>query len=357
MTKALLVPIAWTSGQAGAALTLASTGWLVSGLSPSPLVNALVAALRALPTLLPLPRRAAEGVVLQIGAAMLLLLVSLKVTGNAVAWPLLAVLLFSLGGRIGSLPLQQSLVERARLPMQQLRLGTSLGQVLGTLLTAVLFPLGKAALQYAHAVLLLHPLLPLVSRPAPPGTSPAAPTPDARATEAAIPFSAGGIAQGMLFGSLFALLALWVRKEGAGNCFDFGMVLTAYGLGRTLAATALRPRLPAGLPYGLIAVLLAATQIPGLPGWGAVALFLPMGLVAATSDEQRVAALDPRGDGPLGWLILERSGALGSLVGSLGIGLISQRVGLSGALSLELVAFGLAALLLRDRPLGRSAAG
>jgi hypothetical protein len=51
-----------------------------------------------------------------------------------------------------------------------------------------------------------------------------------------------------------------------------------------------------------------------------------------------------------GWLILERSGALGSLVGSLGIGLLSQRIGLSGALPLELVAFGLAALLLRGRP-------
>ena len=354
MTTAFLAPIAWTSGQAGAALTMASTGWLVSGLSPSPLVNALVAALRALPTLLPLPRRAAEGFVLQIGATLLLLLVSLKVTGSSVAWPLLAVLLFSLGGRIGSLPLQQSLVERSRLPMGQLRLGSSLGQVLGTLLTGVLFPIGTAALPYANARVLLLPLLPRVSRASSPRRPPADPSAESRPEEASIPFNAAGIAQGALFGSLFGLLALWVRKVGAGNCFDFGMVLTAYGLGRTLAATALRPCLPAGLPYGLIALLLAATQIPGLPGWGAVALFLPMGLVAAISDEQRVAALGPRGDGPQGWLILERSGALGSLVGSLGIGLLSQRIGLSGALPLELVAFGLAALLLRGRPLRRS---
>jgi hypothetical protein len=299
---------------------------------------------------------------MQMAAGVLLLLVSLKVTGRSVVWPLLAVLLFSLGGRIGSLPLQQSLVERSRLPLRQLRLGSSLGQVLGTLLTGVLFPIGKAALQYAHALVLLLPLLPLVSWASSPASPAVQPCPEPGSPglgdeQVAIPFHAAGIAQGALFGSLFGLLALWVRKVGAGNCFDFGMVLTAYGLGRALAATALRPRLPGGLPYGLIALLLVATQLPGLAGWGAVALFLPMGLVAAISDEQRVAALEPRGDGPLGWLILERSGALGSLVGSLGIGLLSQRIGLSGALPLEVVAFGLAALLLRDRAPRRSAAG
>jgi hypothetical protein len=157
----------------------------------------------------------------------------------------------------------------------------------------------------------------------------------------------------LLFGSLFGLLALWVRMVGAGNCFDFGMVLTAYGLGRTLATTGLQLRLARGVPYGLIAALLAATQIPGLPGWGAVLLFLPMGLVAAVSDNQRVAALASRGDEILRWQILERSGSLGAVLGSLGIGLLSQVIGLTWALPLEVVAFVLAALLLRVGPPGQ----
>jgi hypothetical protein len=357
MNRRLLVPIAWTSGQAGATLTLASTGWLVSGLNASPLINTLVMALLALPTLLPVPRRAAAGFWLQMLAAMLLLLVSLRITGRSVAWPLLAVLLFSLGGRIGSPPLQQSLLQRSQLPLQQLRLGSSLGQVLGNLLTGVLFPIGRATLQYTHALVLMLPLLPLVTKASSPHDPSVAPIQDPGTAADAIPFRAGAILQGLLFGSLFGLLALWVRQVGAGNCFDFGMVLTAYGLGRTLAATALRPHLPAGLPYGLIAALLAATQIPGLPGWGAVALFLPMGLIAAISDEQRVAILEQGSAGPQGWLILERSGALGSLLGSLGFGLISQGIGLSGILPLEVIAFGLVALLLRGRAPVRGVTG
>lgn len=345
--RAALAPFAWGSAQAGSALTLASTGWLVSGLSPSPLINGLLPALGALPALLPLPLRAGLGFALQLLAALLLLLVSLKITGASVIWPLLAVLLFSLGGRMSSLPLQQNLLGSARVPMHQLRLGSSLGQLLGNLLTGVLFPIGKAVLQYANALVLLLPLVPVVVRSRS-ATAEAAPAPTAAAVRT--PFAGSGIVQGLLFGSLFGLLALWVRKVGAGNCFDFGMVLTAYGLGRTLAVTRLQPRLATGVPYALIAALLAATQIPGLPGWGAVLLFLPMGLVAASSDEQRVAALADRGDEALRWQILERSGSLGALLGSLGIGLLTQVIGLTWALPLEVIAFVLAALLLRGRP-------
>lgn len=352
--RSLLAPLAWASTQAGGALALASTGWLVSGLSPSPFINGLLPALGALPALLPLPMQAGAGTGLQLGAALLLLLVSLKVTGASVVWPLLAVLLFGLGGRMSALPLQQNLLGRSRVPMQQLRLGSTLGQLLGHLLTGVLFPIGKAVLQFANAVVLLLPLLPLAAVTAPPQRAGPAASPPARSGGDAVPFEGRCIAQGFLFGSLFALLALWVREVGAGNCFDFGMVLTAYGLGRTLVATRLRPDLPAGLAYALVAALLAATQIPGLPGWGAVLLFLPMGLVAAVSDEQRVADLAHPGGEALRWQILERSGSLGALLGSLLIGLLIEALGLGLALPIELAAFAAAALLLRGgRPRAR----
>jgi len=44
-------------------------------------------------------------------------------------------------------------------------------------------------------------------------------------------------------------------------------------------------------------------------------------------------------------------------VGSLGIGLVSQRIGKTVALPPEVMAFGLAALLLRDEPPGQPAPG
>jgi hypothetical protein len=258
-----------------------------------------------------------------------------------VIWPLVAIALFSLGGRMSRLPLQQSLQSRSGVPLEQLRLGESLGQLLGNLLTGVLFPIGRAVAQYGPALLLMVPLLPLACR-SDRGVADRIATPHPAAV---IPLQGRAILQGVLFGSLFGLLALWVRKVGAGNCFDFGMVLTAYGLGRFLGTTPLVPALVPGLPYLLIAGLLAATQL--LPGWGAVLLFLPMGLAAARSDGHLVEILAPRGDLGLGWQALERSATLGGLVGSLAIGGTTQALGLEKALPIEVAAFALAGLLLR----------
>jgi hypothetical protein len=137
---------------------------------------------------------------------------------------------------------------------------------------------------------------------------------------------------------LFGLLALWVRKVGAGNCFDFGMVLTAYGVGRAGAeAFGQRLRLPSRLPYGLMAVVLLATQ--WAVGWVAVLLFVPFGLLAAVADARLAVGVDPAGDLQQNWNRLERSSALGGLVGSLGMGLIAQVIGLAGSLPIQLLAF------------------
>jgi len=156
---------------------------------------------------------------------------------------------------------------------------------------------------------------------------------------------AASLGQGMLFGGLFAMIALWVRELGSGNCFDFGMVLSAYLLGRSLR------RLFVGLAppgrYGLMAALLLATQF--VPGWGAVALFLPLGGVAAASDHGLAESIDAE-DKAMGWDRLERSGSVGGLAGSLGMGLLAQLAGLSYALPMQLGGFGLAVLFSLRRP-------
>jgi hypothetical protein len=173
--------------------------------------------------------------------------------------------------------------------------------------------------------------------------------------------------QGILFGSLFGLLPLWVRQLGGGSCFDFGMVLTAYGLGRLLAAAGPAGSLPSppalvaaaahpgpwrlhparGLPYLLLAFTLAATQ--WLPGWGPLVLFLPMGALAALSDARLVATLDTHPDDsatdePLRWQILARSSGVGALAGSLLMGGTAQLLGLPLALPLQVLAFAAAAV-------------
>ncbi len=327
----------------------------MSGLSPSPLLNSLLPALGTLPALLPLRRRAwAYG--LQLLAVLALLAVA---AAQALEWlpapwllaaSLLAVLLFALGAEISQLPLQRRLLRQPGSSIDQLRRGSDLGALAGYLLTALLFP---AALQFGPALLLLLPLgLLLAVRgrggAGVDGSTPqaaAAPAPEAQAPAQVIPFSRLCALQGLVFGGLFALLPLWVREVGAGNCFDFAMLLAAYGLGRGF--TGLLPPLPGPLRYGLMGALLGLAQL--LPGWMAVLPFLSLGGLAAASDAALVGFLGPLGDAPLRWTVLQRSGAVGSLAGSLGMGLLSQLLGLTLALPLQILAFAALAW-----PLGRS---
>jgi hypothetical protein len=334
----------WGSSQAGSSLTLAATAWLVSGLSPSPLINSLLPALATLPVLLPVRRRPA-GYALQLAAVLALLGAGIgQLSGGvprSVLLPLclLAVLLFGLGLEMSQLPLQRELLRWPGSTIQGLRRGTDLGALLGHLLTALLFP---AALQFAPALLLLLPLgVPVVR-----GADALQKHPPAGAAAHTIPFSRHAALQGLLFGGLFALLPLWVRQVGAGNCFDFGMVLAAYGLGRGF--TGLLPSLAGPLRYGLMAALLVLGQLT--PGWTTVLLFLPLGALAAATDGALVEGMAQLGDAPLRWQVLQRSGAIGGLAGSLGMGLLSQALGLGLALPLQLLAFVAVAW-----PLGRQA--
>ncbi len=358
--------LAWGSAQAGGSLALGSTAWLVSGLTPSPLLNSLLPVLAALPALLPLARRALPGAALQLGATLLLLAVGLlrlppvaMATGSA-GWALgaalLAVLLFGLGVQMTALPVQSFLVSARRLPMGRLRRGAELGGLLGNLLTGVLFPIGQAVLQFSQALLLLLPLLPLswlAGRSEPSSTALTAPAAGGRAP--GVPLSWRCLLQGLLFGGLFALLPLWVRQEGSGRCLDFGLLLLAYGLGRLLAGSgpgamaAALARPFRGAPYLLLALLLGATQL--LPGWAALLLFLPFGALAGRCDAGLVQTLTHLPGEPLRWQTFERSGAVGGVAGSLGMGLLAQLLGLPLALPLQIAAFVLAAvLLLPPRP-------
>ncbi|MEA5443635.1 hypothetical protein [Cyanobium gracile] len=336
-----LLTLAWSSSQAGGTLAIGATAWLLSGLTPSPLVNGMLPALATLPLLLPLPLRIRLGYLIQLLSLLLLLAVASGLLGRSVLSPLLGIALLAVGLRLAQEPLQRQLHGLWAVPIGELRAGAEAGRLVGNLLTALLFPLGKALLQLGSALVLLLPLAPVIG--ALQAGNPCLQGSAAHLDSEALRLEPSGVLQGLLFGGLFALLPLWVRQEAAGNCFDFGLVLTAYGLGRT-GAEAWGLRLPPRLPYLLMAAVLVATQFVG--GWGAVVLFVPFGLLAALADTSLAIGMDPAGDLQRNWNRLERSSALGGLLGSLGMGLIAQVLGLAGSLPIQLLAFlGAGALL------------
>jgi hypothetical protein len=336
-----LLTLAWSSSQAGATLAVGATAWLLSGLTPSPLLNGVLPALATLPLLLPLPQRIRLGYLIQLLSLLLLLAVAAGLLGRSVLGPLLGIALLAIGLCLAQEPLQRQLHGLWAVPIAELRAGAEAGRLVGNLLTALLFPLGKALLQFGNALVLLLPLAPVVGALQAGAHRQQEPAPDQENTSVGL--EPGGVLQGLLFGGLFALLPLWVRQEAAGSCFDFGLVLTAYGLGRT-GAEAWALRLPPGLPYLLMAAVLVATQLVG--GWWAVLLFVPFGLLAALADARLAIGVDPEGDLQQNWNRLERSSALGGLAGSLGMGLIAQVIGLAGSLPIQLVAFLVAGALL-----------
>lgn len=325
----------WGSAQAGVSLSLASSGWVISGLTPSPLVNSLLPALTTLPALLPLKRRA--GAFCWIVCSAVALVIICSPVARAVQTQLLVIavlmagLIIALGQDMSQLPLQLQLLRAPQLSFPQLRRASEIGALLGFCLTGLIRP---GVHQFMPAALLLLPLLPLACRRQP-----------SLVQSVSLPrFNRKAALQGLLFGGFFGLLPLWVRSVAEGNCLNFGMVLAAYGLGRTLLSNKSPAQHSSWHLYGLLGALLGLGQL--LPGWIAIVFFLPIGTLAAATDRQLVASLMPD-DPAQGWQILQRSGSIGGLAGVLLMGGLAQWLGLPLSLGLQLVLFVTAPLLMR----------
>ena len=329
-----LPALLWGSSQAGSSLIFASSAWFISGLTNSPLLNSFLPALGAIPLLLHIKRRP-NGYLLQIVSVSILIVISLSHREGSLPNSFLlmsiyaALLLHGIGQEMSILPLQRRLLAKPGTSMQELRIGQDLGAFAGNLMTAILFP---AIRQFPPAFILLLPLAGKL-RSNSPEEDVLSPT-NQRA-----PLSIICGLQGLVLGALFALLALWVRECG-GNCFDFGMILAAYGIGRPLILWL--PSMPSSLRYALVVALLLVTQFIGVP-WIAVALFVPMGALISATDTALVNRLTELEDAPMRWYVLQRSGALGGLLGSIGLGILCQFFGL--AVALPIVCIGFVALM------------
>lgn len=335
--------IRWGSFQAGRSLTMASTSWLISGLSVSPMINSLLPAIATLPVLLPLKRKSSGYGLILIALILLLIVSYLQSTAIVEAQFLLlisflATFLFGIGNEMSQLTIQRRIVNEKGLPVNRLRTSSELGSLSGNILTGMLFP---AIRQYFPALLLLLPLGQLAYR----NKQETSQVGSISQIRTEIPFNKLCALQGLVFGSLFALLALWVRSIGEGNCFDFGMLLAAYGIGRSV--NRVLPTFSQTIKYPLMAALLILTQFTS--GIGAAVLFVPFGALAASTDAALVESMAPMGgDAPLRWQVLIRSSSAGGLAGSLLMGMFTQIFGLNAGLPLQVFAF-LAAMILVGR--------
>jgi len=134
--------------------------------------------------------------------------------------------------------------------------------------------------------------------------------------------------KGMLFGGLFAMIALWrAASWGSGNCFDFGMVLSAIFLRSDRCVACSLTLAPPGR-YAFDGRLVCFGHPQSVPGWGAVALFSAlvgewapqaiMGCRRSTMLRDKAMAGDR---------LEQLRGVVGGLAGRLGMGLLLAQLG------------------------------
>ena len=202
--------ILWGSSQAGNTILLASSGWMVSGLSGSPLLNGMLPAFGIIPLFLGLKQNR-NGYFFQIISATLLIgLAWLPIESGpsksiVLVGTFAALLLHGTGKALSSRSLKKDLLDRPGSSSEKLRVGQDLGFFIGNLITAMLFP---AIRQFLPGLLLLLPITSSLNK----NTQGSQPIP----AQERPPLHGLCCLQGLVIGSLFALLALWVREIDGG---------------------------------------------------------------------------------------------------------------------------------------------
>ena len=330
-------PILWGTSQAGSTLLFASSAWMVSGLTSSPFLNGLFPAVGALPALVNLGFRR-SGYWLQLLGVSLLLICSFFYGQSQIAKialiiaSFLAIFMHGIGQEVSIVPLQKSIMASSGVSMRRLQIGQEIGVLLGNLMTAMLFP---AVRQFMPALALMFPMAHFLHRSSQASGVQESSAPVKKKSES----NSLCLMQGVVLGSLFGMLALWVREIDGGKCFDFAMVLVSYSVGRSLVAFV--PKMHASLRYILIVLLLVLIELIPIPVIS-ILMFSMVGALVGASDFSLVERLESFGDLPSRWQVLQNSSAIGGLVGSFMLGIICEALGLNVALFA--VCFGFVAL-------------
>ena len=321
----------WVSSQAGSSLFLASSAWMVSGLTPSPLINGLIPVVAAIPILADIKERL-EGYWLQVGSILTLLIASwlFTIDGiNKIALVLISfssIFLYGIGMESSTVPLQKNIISNSNIRLRTIQICTEIGSLIGAVLTALIFP---AVSQFIPALFLVLPLATQSYKRNKGNITTNSNSQHNHTSQPSLTLNPLCFLQGFVIGGLFAVLALWIRVIDGGKCFDFGVILACYFLGKGLVN--ITPKLKLTYTYIIIFSLLIACQLIPMR-WISVILFIPMGMFINSTDLSIALSLSNEGQLIEGWKSFQDQSALGGIAGSLALGSICEVVGLEYAL-------------------------
>ena len=345
MKSSDLLPSAfWASSQAGSSLFLASSAWMVSGLTPSPLINSFIPVVAAIPILINIKERL-EGYWLQAGSIFCLLIASWLYSDDGISkvaliiTSFLAIFLYYVGIEVSNVQLQKNIILSSGVRFKTIQICTEIGSLVGAILTAVIFP---AVSQFIPALILVLPLASCIY-----GTKTRITVESTTDESSILPNSKTTIKplcflQGFVLGGLFAVLALWVRVIDGGKCFDFGVILACYFLGKSLVSIA--PKFKLKYSYVIIFTLLISCQLISLR-WVSVLLFIPVGMLISSTDFSIASIFSDKDKLLEGWKTFQDQSALGGIAGGLALGSICQAIGLEYALPIVSSGFILLSIL------------
>ena len=345
MKRSDLLPSAfWVSSQAGSSLFLASSAWMVSGLTPSPLINSLIPVATAIPILINIKERL-DGYWLQVASILALLVFSWLYADDAIGNSALVVVSFlsifsyCLGIEFSNVSLQKNIISKSNIRLRLIQICTEIGSLVGAILTALIFP---AVSQFIPAFVLVLPLALYTYKAK---AKYIHKIPDDEFTQSSnsnIALNPLCFLQGFVLGGLFAVLALWVRVIDGGKCFDFGVILACYFLGKGLVEMA--PKFHLRYMYMVVFSLLIACQLMPLK-WISALLFIPIGMFINSTDLSIASALSEKDKLVEGWKSFQDQSALGGIAGGLTLGSICQVIGIEYALPIVSSGFVLLSIL------------
>ena len=345
MKSSDLLPSAfWTSSQAGSSLFLASSAWMVSGLTPSPLINSFIPVVAAIPILIDIKERL-EGYWLQAGSILSLLIASWFYSDDGISKAalvitcFLAIFLYYIGIEVSNVPLQKNIISSSGIKFKTIQICTEIGSLLGAVLTALIFP---AVSQFIPALILVLPLASYIYRTKTRITAEITKDEWSALSSSKTTLNPLCFLQGFVLGGLFAVLALWVRVIDGGKCFDFGVILACYFLGKGLVGIA--PKFKLKYSYIIVFTLLIACQLIPLR-WVSVLLFIPIGMLINSTDLSIASIFSEKDKLLEGWKSFQDQSALGGIAGGLALGSICQVIGLEYALPIVSSGFILLSML------------
>ena len=345
MKRSDLLPSAfWVSSQAGSSLFLASSAWMVSGLTPSPLINSFIPVVAAIPILINIKERL-EGYWLQVASILALLVFSWLYGDDGIGKSALVVISFLsifsyyLGIELSNVPLQKNIISKSNIRLRLIQICTEIGSLVGAILTALIFP---AVSQFIPAFVLVLPLALYAYKAKVKSVNKMPNDEFTQSSNSNIALNPVCFLQGFVLGGLFAVLALWVRVIDGGKCFDFGVILACYFLGKGLVEMA--PKFNLRYAYMVVFSLLIACQLMPLK-WISALLFIPIGMFINSTDLSIASALSEKEKLVEGWKAFQDQSALGGIAGGLTLGSICQVIGIEYALPIVSSGFVLLSIL------------